>query len=63
MSRVKVWAEAQEEYLIKQNIEKKEIIVQMSDDELNDFYCRIIKEKGLEKDAKEFTRSYCMQFK
>ena len=63
MSRKFVWVEAQEEYLIKRNIEKREVIEQMSDDELADLYFKIVEERGLEYDADEFTHKYCLENK
>lgn len=63
MSRKFVWVEAQEEYLIKRHIEKREVVEQMSDDELEDLYFRTVKERGLEDDADEFTHKYCLENK
>lgn len=63
MSRKFVWVEAQEEYLIKRQIEKREVVEQMSDDELEDLCFRIVKERGLEDDADEFIHKYCIENK
>ena len=63
MARTYVWIEAQEEYLISHNLGKRENLKKLSDNELSDYYYKVIKEKRIEEDAKKFTRRWRMQYK
>lgn len=58
MNRTPVWINAYREYLLRKNIP-----VNMSDDELSRKFNEIVKENNLEADAKNFVRNYCMMFK
>lgn len=63
MARIQVWIEAQEEYLISHNFGKREELEKLSDNELSNYYYKVIKEKMIEEDAEKFTRRWCMQYK
>lgn len=63
MARTRVWIEAMEEYLIRNNLAEREKIAKLSDDELSEHYHKVIKEKGIENDAEKFTHRWCMQYK
>ena len=58
MNGTPVWINAYREYLLRKNIS-----VNMSDDELSRKFNEIVKENNLEDDAKNFVRNYCMMFK
>lgn len=62
MARVQVWIEAQEEYLISRNLGERENLEKLSDDDLSEYYYKLIKEKGIEEDAKKFTHRWCRQY-
>ncbi|WP_295218469.1 hypothetical protein [Ruminococcus sp.] len=63
MARARVWIEAMEEYLIRNNLGEREKIVKLSDDKLSEYYYKVIKEKGIENDAEKFMHRWCMQYK
>lgn len=63
MARVKVWIEAQEEYLINHNLGKRESLKKLSDDELREYYYKAIEKNGLAEDAEKFIHRWCMQYK
>ncbi len=63
MARVKVWIEAREEYLVRRNLGDRKELEKLSDDALCKYYYNVIQQKGLEEDAHNFTRAWCMQYK
>lgn len=52
-----------EKYLIRNNLAEREKIAKLSDDELSEYYHKVIKEKEIENDAEKFTHRWCMQYK
>lgn len=63
MARTRVWIEAMEEYLVRNNLGEREKIAKLSDDELSEHYYKVIKEKGIENNAEKFMHRWCMQYK
>ncbi|MBQ4057581.1 MAG: hypothetical protein IJD40_01470 [Lachnospiraceae bacterium] len=63
MSRVKVWIEAREEFVIRRGFATREITSKMSDDELSEYVYSIVEENNIQKEFDEFCHKYCMQYK
>lgn len=63
MARGPVWIEAYEEYLIHKHIVTRNMTSKLSDDELFDYYCKMIEEKNLQDDAKKFVDEWCRNYR
>lgn len=63
MSRVKVWIEAYEEFVITRGLATLEITGKMSDDEVSKYVFSIVEEKRIRQEFNEFVHKYCMQYK
>lgn len=63
MARGPVWIEAYEEYLISREVATRDVTSKLSDNELSDYYFRVVQEKNLEADAEKFVHKWCMTYK
>ena len=63
MARGPMWIEAYEEYLINRKLATRDMTSKLSDDEVADYYFKVIKEKNMEDDADEFVHKWCMTYK
>lgn len=63
MARGPVWIEAYEEYLINRKLATRDMTSKLSDDEVADYYFKVIKEKNMEDDADEFVHKWCTTYK
>lgn len=63
MARGPVWIEAYEEYLIDRYLAKRDMTSKLSDDELADYFFKVVKEKKLKKDSEKFVHEWCMTHK
>ena len=60
MARGPVWIEAYEEYLITRQLAERDMTSKLSDDELTDYFFKVVKEKKLKKDSEKFVHEWCM---
>ena len=63
MARGNVGVEACENFLLRKYLLTVDVASKLSDDELLDYYYKIIKEKNLEVDADRFVHDWCMTYK
>ena len=63
MARGPVWIEAYEEYLISRKLATRDMTTKLPDDELADYYYKVVKEKNMEDDADKFVHKWCVTYK
>ena len=63
MSRVKVWIEAYEEFVISKGFKTRKTTSKMSDDEISTYAFSIVKKKHLQEEFDKFVHEWCMRYK
>ena len=63
MSRIKVWIEAYEEFVISKGFKTRKTTSKMTDDEISTYAFSIVKKHDMQEEFDKFVHEWCMQYK